>query len=251
MPVVPPMNASIDVSAHWIAGCDPMVECTTAGDGGRQSGPLGPSEALLVKQIRPVGRDPVQHRREIPSDIRLSLTLQGAFGETLAGHDEFDTPHRPAMTGRPPPRRLRVRNPADADFEGFRAPESGPVIRHRCSTPTRCCVCRRFGNASSGAESPALTPQDGLEHAPARHPRQSEIRAMFHHCSKRPRMRCLSRSRSDGHPHPRRRPRTIHAPWSAAMDGAVCRRRSPGRRHHGSIQGIAFRIRRPVASVCA
>ena len=75
------------------------------------------------------------------------------------------------MTGRPPFRRLCVRDPADSDLERIRTPESDPVTRHRCSTPIRCCVCRRFGNVSSGVGSPVPIPRGSPVPLSVHHPR--------------------------------------------------------------------------------
>ena len=251
MPVIPRMGAPVSLPTNRVTRGTRGVQRTTTGDDGRQSGPFVPGEVLLVKQSHPMGRKPVEHRREIPSDMRLPLTSHRTFGDGPARDHELDPAHRPAMTGRPSFRRLCVLDPADGDLERIRTSESNPVIHHRCSTPIRCCVCRRFGNVSSGVGSPVPIPRGSPVPLSVHRPKGSDIRATFHHCSIRPRMRRLVRLRSGDHPRFRGWLQTTRGPSSAAMDGPARRRKSPGCQPGESTSGRAFRTRRPVASVCA
>ena len=93
MPVIPRMGTPISLPPNRVTRGTRVVQRATTGDDGRQSGPFVPGEVLLMKQSHPVGRKPVEHRREIPSDVRLPLTLQRTFGDILAGDHELDPAH--------------------------------------------------------------------------------------------------------------------------------------------------------------
>ena len=248
--MIPSLNLLIGPTTLRIAGRTPIVERAPTGYRSGHAGTFMPREMLLVKQINPVGRQPIEHRGEIPSYGRLSIDLHDTLGNILTGDDDLDLPHRPAMASRSSPNGFRIREPANSHPEGFGSAKMCPVTRHRCSTPIRYRGRQRGGTAASGYASPAPIGQARPVLTPAHRAKVSGSRARFHQYSKGPRRRSLLQPRSGDRCRHLCCFSTTLGPSSVTTDAAPGLPQSLARQHCASRRDRAFRIRHPGPRPC-